>query len=308
MSEMTKTERNMGKKSNQFCYQVTCVLIFLSSSLLNLLSSGVGSSFAQNNDYRIGPRDVVTISIYASGEKEQEVDLTVSAQGTINVPFIGNTKAEGLTPEEVEKHITQPLAKDYFVDPKVIVRIKEYHSLHYYISGAVKKPGLYETDAEVSLLELIAKAEGVLPDRAAVAYIMRDAPGHANGETEPIKVDLKNLLDKGDMTANLELAPGDVVYIPLQTALDLATSKIYIEGEVKSPGIYDYRPGLTAMNACIMAGGFAKFAAPNRTRIIRKSGDQVEIIKVDLNDVKDGDDPDVELQPGDRIHVPETWL
>jgi len=273
-----------------------------------LLLSCPGYCSAQNNDYRIGPRDVVTITIYAGGEKQQEVDLTVSARGAINVPFIGNTRAEGLTPEEVEENVTKPLAKDYFVDPKVMVSIKEYHSLHYYISGAVKKPGLYETSREVSLLELIAKAEGVEPDRANVAYIMRDAPGDGNGESEPIRVNLKNLLDRGDMTANLVLKPGDVVYIPLQKALDLATSKIYVEGEVKSPGIYDYRPGLTAMNACIMAGGFAKFAAPNRTRIIRKSGDKVEIIKVDLNDVKDGEDSDIELQPGDRIHVPETWL
>jgi polysaccharide export outer membrane protein len=62
------------------------------------------------------------------------------------------------------------------------------------------------------------------------------------------------------------------------------------------------------MNACIMAGGFSKFAAPNRTRIIRKQGDIQETIKINLNDVRKGKIPDIELRPGDRIHVPETWL
>ena len=81
-----------------------------------------------------------------------------------------------------------------------------------------------------------------------------------------------------------------------------------MEGEVEEPGAYEYRPGMTAMNACIMAGGFSTFAAPNRTKIIRKKGDKTEVIKIDLNDVRDGDIPDIELQPGDRIHVPETWL
>ena len=59
-----------------------------------------------------------------------------------------------------------------------------------------------------------------------------------------------------------------------------------------------------------MAGGFAKYAAPNRTRIIRKSenGKEEEIIKIDLEKVKVGKISDVPLQPGDRIHVPETWL
>jgi polysaccharide export outer membrane protein len=99
-----------------------------------------------------------------------------------------------------------------------------------------------------------------------------------------------------------------VVYIPLEKALNQAESNIYVEGEVKKPGVYNYQPGLTALNACIMAGGFDNFAAPNRTRIIRSTGDGQEIIKVNLDDVKEGKIPDVELKPGDRIHVPETWL
>jgi polysaccharide export outer membrane protein len=58
-----------------------------------------------------------------------------------------------------------------------------------------------------------------------------------------------------------------------------------------------------------MAGGFDTFAAPNRTKIIRSlTADQREIIKINLNHVKAGKIPDIELKPGDRIHVPETWL
>jgi len=57
-----------------------------------------------------------------------------------------------------------------------------------------------------------------------------------------------------------------------------------------------------------MAGGFNTFAAPNRTRIIRKKDNDIEIIKINLNDVKKGEIPDIKLKPGDRIHIPETWL
>jgi polysaccharide export outer membrane protein len=267
--------------------------------------------------YRIGPNDVLSITIHAGGEKQYESDLTVSARGMINAPFIGAVRADGLTPSQLEGRITEPLAKDYFVNPKVNIRVKEYHSLHYYISGAVKAPGLYETATEVSLLELIAKAGGVLPERGNVAYIMRGGANDIDaGETEhdstsrmePLRVDLQRLLDKGDMGANPALMPGDVVYIPLGTSLDLAELKIYVEGEVRNPGLYDFQQGMTAMNACIMAGGFARFAAPNRTRIIRKKGEGVEIIKVNLELVKEGKTSDIQLKPGDRIHVPETWL
>ena len=272
-------------------------------------------SVAQSKAYRIGPRDILTLTIYAGGEEQQEVDLTVSAQGMINAPFIGSVKAEGLTIPQLEGLITEPLTKDYFVNPEVNIRIKEYHSLQYHISGAVKSPGMYEMSSKASLMELIAKAGGVLPERGNVAYILQASPEQNPEEQkiedplshkEPIKVDLTRLLDKGDMSLNVILQSGDVVYIPLQKAFDLAESKIYVEGEVKKAGVYDYQVGLTALNACIMAGGFSKFAAPNRTMIIRKQGDKQETIKINLNDVKKGRIPDIELRPGDRIHVPET--
>ena len=272
---------------------------------------------AQSKAYIIGPRDVLSLTIYAGGEKQQAVDLTVSAKGTINVPFVGSLKAVGLTIPQLEDLITRPLQKDYFVSPEVNIRVAEYHSLQYFISGAVNQPGLYEMTSRTTLMELIARAGGVVPERGNVAYILRGSTSDVvDGKTinellsrkEPIKVNLESLLDQGDMSANLPLNPGDVVYLPLKKALNLAKSKIYVGGKIEKPGLYDYQPGLTALNVCILAGGFAKFSAPNRTKIIRKENGEQMIIEVDLNDVKEGKAPDVELKPGDRIHVPESWL
>jgi polysaccharide biosynthesis/export protein len=274
-------------------------------------------SNAQNEDYLIGPRDILTVIIYAGGEEQQKVDLTVSAQGTINAPFIGPVRVKGLSIRQLELAITEPLARDYFVNPQVNIRVKEYHSLHYYISGAVRSPGMYEVSSNTSLMELLAKAGGVLPERGNVAYILRESVELIEQKEkiedfilakDPIKIDLKKLLDLGDMSFNVMLKPGDVVYIPLEKTLDLAESKIYVEGEVKKPGVYNFQVGLTAMNACIMAGGFDKFAAPNRTKIIRKNKENQEIIKINLDEVREGKISDIELKPGDRIYVPETWL
>lgn len=275
------------------------------------------SCWAQSKVYRIGPNDVISLVIRAGGENQYEADLTVSSQGMINAPFIGPIRAEGSTPSELEKKLAVPLAEDYFIDPKVHVYVKEYHSLQYSISGAVNSPGLYEMSTEIRLLDLIAKAGGVLPEHGNIAYIIRpstnlnakdEASKNLPSQTKSIKVDLKGLLEKGDMSANLALKSGDVVYIPLMKSRDIDVSKIYVDGEVKKPGIYDFMPGMTAMNACMLAGGFDTFAAENRTRIIRKKGDKTEIIKIDLEDVRKGKRQDIKLKPGDRIHVPESWL
>ncbi len=274
-------------------------------------------AWAQSKAYRIGPSDVLSVTVFAGGEKQYESDLTVSSGGTINAPFIGETQAAGLSPSELEQKITEPLARDYFVDPNVNVSVKEFRSLHYYISGGVEKPGLYETRTEFTLLELIAKAEGALPERGNVAYIMRESaeqaaagrnPEELAASVEPITVDLKRLLDQGDMSANIPLQPGDLVYIPLGKSLDVAQSKISVEGEVKNPGLYEFQPGMTAMSACILAGGFDRFAAPNRAKIVRNTNGETEVIDINLNDVREGKKPDPLLQPGDRIHIPETYL
>ena len=300
------------RHSRLFYRRYLAALVALCVVLLPLSTGGQGKG------YQIGPADVLNLTIFAGGEKQHDIDLTVSPEGTINAPFIGSVKAAGLTTSQLENSIAEPLERDYLVNPKVTVHIKEFHSLHYYISGAISQPGLYEMTSETSLLALIAKSGGVLPDRGPMAYVMRESGGVNSGggvspdkktPSEPIKIDLQRLLDQGDLSANIMLKPGDMVYIPLKQSLDQSQSKIYVDGEVTNPGVYDFQPGITALNACILAGGFTRFAAPNRAFIIRKLEDsQEEKIKIRLDDVKGGEIPDVALQPGDRVHVPETWL
>lgn len=87
-----------------------------------------------------------------------------------------------------------------------------------------------------------------------------------------------------------------------------ALSKIYVLGRVKDPKAYDYQEGLTALNACALAGGFDPFAAPNRSTITRKKDGKEQVMKINLEKVRDGNEPDPLLLPGDRIYVPESRL
>ena len=290
----------------------TSILILVVLTLL-----GMGSVCpAQEAAYQVGPRDVLSLTIFAGGEKQNQVELTVSAEGAISVPFIGSVRVAGLSVPEIESRIRKPMARDYFVDPEIIVTVKGYHHLRYNIAGAVKRPGLYESNAKMTIMELIAKAGGVDEGRGSVAYVLRSGEAVPTSDLameqilkqkEPIRVDLQMLLDNGDMTENIDLLSGDSVYIPGEKTQNPTESKIYLEGEIRT-GVIDYRPGLTALNACIIAGGFTKYAAPNRAKIFRKKGAEIVSIDVDLEDVKEGKSPDVELRPGDRIQIPRSWL
>ncbi|MFP4350453.1 MAG: polysaccharide biosynthesis/export family protein [Desulfococcaceae bacterium] len=281
-------------------------------------STGVASSaLAQGEGYHVAPGDVLSLTIFAGGAVEHSVQLRVSEQGEVNVPFLGAVQVEGLTLPELQNRIYEPLAADYYVNPEINLYVTDYRTFKYYITGAVNSPGLYESHSEQTLLKLLAQAGGSTDKRSGTAYILRDATEQIQegenveellSETEPLKVDLQKLVDQGDLRENIVLEPGDVVYIPSISEEDIAESSIFVQGEVKRPGEYAYKEGMTALNACIIAGGFAKFAAPNRTKVVRKEGDRQKIYKINLNDVIDGDIPDMQLQPGDIVSVPESWF
>lgn len=288
--------------------------------LLILVAAQTG--LCRVNSYQLGPRDVLTLSIYAGGVEQETIKVTLSEQGKINVPFIGTVAAKGLTLTELEEAIQKPLEKDFFVSPQVNIQINEYHSISFFISGAIKTPGKYEMRSTTDFLELLAKSGGVLTQRGNVAYILREDRNLAftdkalKGKSvkqaiktrETLKVDLTKLLDEGDMTHNLRLISGDIIYIPLSKKLNQTGSKVYVEGEIKTPGVYDFQPGMTALAACIMAGGFDKYAAISRSKIIRMVNGEQEVIDIDLKKVSKGKRPDIPIKPGDRIHIPETWL
>jgi polysaccharide export outer membrane protein len=292
---------------------------FTTASVLFLLTLFSATWVSAGESYSLGPGDIISVFIFAGGEEQIAVDLTVSDRGIVNFPFIGSVTAGGMTSSELEQAVSVPLKKDYFVDPQIHIRIKEYHSLHFSISGAVKKPGKYEMKAATTIMDLIARAEGVTLERGNIAYVLRErntfrTNKESNGENgpekqyQPIKVNLLKLLDEGDMSYNITLVPGDSVYIPLAKGLNQDESKVYVSGEVKKPDLYTFQPGLTALSVCIMAGGFDKYAAPNRTTIVRIENGEQKVIKIDLEEVIQGKIPDFPLRPGDRVNVPESWL
>ena len=292
-------------------------------AIVGLISMVVGISPAAyskgpgKNTYRMGKDDVISVLILAGGEKQVEVNLVVSGQGTVNVPLVGTVTAKGLTAQELEKKIYIPLERDFFVNPQIHIKVEEYHSLSYFIAGAVKEPGMYELNFEPSLMDLIVKAGGVEEGRGNIAYIFRDTTFATRteknieskiSEKESLKINLIKLLDQGDMSENIMLKSGDTVYIPLGKVLNQTVSKVYVQGQVKEPGMFDFQPGMTVLSACILAGGFSKYAAPARSRIVRNEGDTPKTIKVNLDKIIEGKIPDIQLKPGDRIHVPESWF
>ena len=161
--------------------------------------------------YRLGPNDVIKLSIFAGGEMQTEVDLTITSKGIVACPFLGDIKAEDLTISELTKKIEEPLARDYFREPQVIISVKESKSPEWnvYVLGMVKKPGAYEFKEGLTALDVCVLAQGfkefAAPNRATITR-------RENGESRVIKINLHKARE-GEVK-DIPLRPGDRIDIP----------------------------------------------------------------------------------------------
>lgn len=127
------------------------------------------------DDYVIGPGDLLKIEVFQVQDYNRTV--RVSTTGRISLPLIGAVEAAGRTASSLEADLAQKLAADYIQNPFVSVFIEEYASQKVTIEGEVKKPGVFPLRGRISLLEVVALAEGFveLSDQNRVQVFRRPA-------------------------------------------------------------------------------------------------------------------------------------
>ena len=123
----------------------------------------------------IGSGDVLDISVFQVEELSKT--LEVSETGTINFPLLGELRAAGKTPGELESEITSKLAADYLQHPVVTVFVKESNSQRVTISGQIDKPGIYPIKGPTSLMEIVAQAGGFKDQSDSTVLILREKGG-----------------------------------------------------------------------------------------------------------------------------------
>jgi polysaccharide export outer membrane protein len=152
--------------------------------------------------------DILQVTVFAGGDKQEDFTATVLGMGSITCPLLGETKVAGLTTDEIARQLRAMLARDYFVDPQVLVAVKEHGG------------------------------------------------------------------------------------------------QVFVTGEVRQPGAYGVKDGLTVLHACLQAGGFTDFAALRSVRLTRVVDGQSRTAMIDVVKVRQGKQPDPMLTSGDRLEIP----
>lgn len=257
-------------------------------------------------DYRVGGYDVLDITVYEEEDLSRE-DIRVSAEGFISFPLIGRVKVDNKTTSEIEKNISNRLARgQYLLDAHVSVTVKDFKSKQFMVLGSVKEPGTYPLQAKERVLDAISRAGGIDFEQGGKAgmVIRTENVNTAREKKVVIQIELTDLLKGGNQISNLLLSDKDLLYIP-------KADYYYVIGQVVKPDKYPYlEKEVTIVEAISAAGGFTPIAARNRTRIIRMEDGKEMIIEVKVDAITKAGKKlhDVKIKPGDVIVVPESFF
>ena len=162
--------------------------------------------------YKIGVDDIVQVSVWRN--PELGITVPVRPDGMISVPLVGDVMAGGRTPGEVADTIQKGLAT-YVRDPQVAVILTELRSHEYLsrvrVTGAVRQPVSIPYRPGMTVLDAVLAAGGV----TEFASANRSNLYRRNGDTTlPYPIKLDHILKRGDLSTNMNVAPGDVITIP----------------------------------------------------------------------------------------------
>jgi polysaccharide export outer membrane protein len=246
---------------------------------------------------KVGANDLVAISVYDVPELTRTV--RVSQDGFIRLPMLKQRiPAVDLMPSDLEVSIAQALKEEgLIVDPFVTVTVAEYASRPIIVMGAVRRPLTFQASNPVTLLDALARAEGLTPDAGAEILLTRSEHGQSLVQRIPVRV----LIDNADPSVNVRLSGGEEIRVP-------EAGKLFVMGNVKRPGAFPFQDNqqTTVLKAIAMAEGLIPYAG-NEAFILRReaSGSKNEI-HVSLKLILQRKAPDMPLMANDVLYIPDA--
>ncbi|WP_407530768.1 SLBB domain-containing protein [Vibrio parahaemolyticus] len=256
------------------------------------LFAGSPSTFAPISDvpvpanYTVGAGDEIIVQLF--GKENETHRLRVNRAGTINFPSLGPVNVAGMHFSDVRDSLTQRV-KEQMIGVRSDISLGELRTMQVFVMGDAYKPGAYTVSALTTISQAIYYSGGFGESGA-----LRDIQLKRDGKIIR-KLDMYDLLLKGDASNDVRLLPDDVVFI------GSVKDTVSIEGEINRPAIYEVKAGETYQQLIQMAGGFTANAYVEQLEIKRYASHGArEALTLDFNKTQDRQS---KVKNGDSIKI-----
>jgi polysaccharide biosynthesis/export protein len=294
-------------------------------------------------EYIIGPGDVLTLTYWmpfssyspsagqqvagsAEGFMQTKFDVTVRPDGKISYSFGDDIPAAGHTVSEVRVILLNGV-KEYIKKPRLDVAVKEYKSKTALLFGRINNlqsatgmsgPGRYPVTGKMTILDMINMAGGPVTGVFPGSQWASQQYG-GNGDLRKVELvrkgkrytlNLYKALFSGDMSHNIIVDSGDMITVPEEPTF---ARRVYVFGQVASPGVFSLRDTGDLLTAISMTGGTTPVAVKSSVKIVRgyeeRKGNPI-VLSANLDDIlKRGDmSQNVRLEDGDLVYVPRMLI
>ncbi len=250
-----------------------------------------------SGDYKIGPGDVLTITLVGRPDiieqpaNAPEEGFTVTDNPMLVLPLIGAIRVHGKTSGELEKDLKEAYVK-FIIDPQPSVIIKKFQNNQVAVLGQVKTAGKFPLNPGDTLLDALFSAGGVTTMVNPVAgyqpagrylkiyrektnreerrevtlddLIKKVMEGNRLLTREEITIPIDDYLHTQTLVYNLPLMPNDVIYVP-------GAGAVMVHGRVNKPGVVYLGPSVRTVSEVLETAGDLKFGAKSEIAVLRTS-------------------------------------
>jgi protein involved in polysaccharide export with SLBB domain len=207
-------------------------------------------------DYVIGPGDELLMQAW--GQVTLNSRYTVDRTGSIYIPQVGTLHVAGLPFAQIQQYVKAQMGR-VFRNFDLTVAMGQLRSIQIYVVGQARQPGSYTISSLSTLIDAIFVTGGPTP-QGSLRHIQLKRSGQVI-----VDFDLYDLLRRGDKSKDVQLLPGDVIYIPP------VGPQAAIAGSIHAPAIYELKSsdGTTVGDLLEMAGGLTNVASGEKVRLER---------------------------------------
>ena len=240
-------------------------------------------------DYILGPGDTVRVQLFGNVNGIYEIDVT--RDGVLNIPEIGPVTVASLSFSDFREDVNRRV-REMLIGTQVSVTMGQLRTIRIFVVGDVNRPGSYVVDSLATISSALYRSGGI-----SRVGSLRNIALKRSGRTVA-RLDIYDLLLKGDTSGDVRLQPGDVIFVSPIGA------QVSVSGAVNRPAIYEMRGKLSVDDLIAMAGGLKADAYPDGARLERiESGKERIVVSVDADSRAGGASP---LKAGDLLVIPSV--